>query len=198
MIARIPRLTQARKLDRRLPATIDLRAKRDSCLLLVESSMVTTRRAVTAVLVACLSGAPLSGTVAASEPAPPAPPGSTSSIQVDQPTATARSPFVLSDEMLRRSLIESEAREAGVPAAAYGQRGYYGGHHHHGHDGASQAAIILGSAAAIAGTAVLIYANRPECDSFAHQNDCYGEKVVGGSLLAGGIVSLVLGAVTWH
>jgi hypothetical protein len=100
--------------------------------------------------------------------------------------------------MLRRSVIEADAREAGVPVAAYGQWGYHGGHHH-GHDnGAAQAAIILGSAAAIAGTAVLIYANRPECDAFVHSNDCYGEKVVGGSLLAGGIVSLVMGAVLWH
>ncbi len=163
--------------------------------------MVTTRRAVTtAVLVACLSGAPLSGTVAASEPAPPASPGNASSIQANPPATTSRSPFVLSDEMLRRSLIESDAREAGVPAAAYGQwGGYHGGHHHHGHDnGAAQAAIILGSAAAIAGSAVLIYSNRPECDAFVHSNDCYGEKVVGGSLLAGGIVSLVMGAVLWH
>jgi len=178
---------------------MDLRAKRDSCLLVVESSMVRTRRAVTAVLVACLSGAPLSGTVAASEPAPPASPGNGPSIQVDRPTTTSHSPFVLSDEMLRRSLIESDAREAGVPAAAYGQWGYHGSRHHHGHDnGAAQAAIILGSAAAIAGTAVLIYANRPECDAFVHSNDCYGEKVAGGSLLAGGIVSLVLGASLWH
>jgi hypothetical protein len=177
-----------------------VRAKRDSCLLVVESSMVTTRRAVTtAVLIACLSGAPLSGTVAASEPAPPASPGNAPSIQVDRPTTTTRSPFVLSDEMLKRSLIESDAREAGVPAAAYGQWGYHGGHRHHGHDnGAAQAAIILGSAAAIAGTAVLIYANRPECDASVHSNDCYGEKVAGGSLLAGGIVSLVMGAVLWH
>ena len=111
----------APKLDSRAPVRMDVRAKRDSCLLVVESSMVTTRRAVTtAVLVACLSGAPLSGTVAASEPAPPALPGNTSSIQVDRPTTTRRSPFVLSDETLRQSLIESDAREARVPAPRTG------------------------------------------------------------------------------
>jgi hypothetical protein len=178
---------------------MDVRAKRDSCLLVVESSMVTTRRAVTtAVLVACLSSAPLSGTVAASEPAPPGPPGNASSIQADQPTPTGRSPFVLSDEMLRRSLLESDGREARVPATAYGQWGYYGPPPHHHHNGAAQAAIIFGSAAVIAGTAMMIYANRPECDSVVHSNDCYGEKVFGGSILAGGIVSLTMGMVMWH
>jgi hypothetical protein len=178
---------------------MDMRAKRDSCLLVVESSMVTTRRAVTtAVLVACLSGAPLSGTVAASEPAPPASPGNAPPIQVDRPTPTSRSPFVLSDEMLRQSLIESDAREARVPATAYGQWGYYGPPPHHHHNGAAQAAIIFGSAAVIAGTAMMIYANRPECDAIVHSNDCYGEKVFGGSILAGGIVSLTMGMVMWH
>ena len=50
----------------------------------------------------------------------------------------------------------------------------------------------------IAGTAMMIYANRPECDAVAHSNDCYGEKVFGGSILAGGIVSLTMGMVMWH
>jgi len=45
---------------------------------------------------------------------------------------------------------------------------------------------------------MLIYANRHECDAFAHSNDCYGEKVFGGSILAGGIVSLTMGMVMWH
>jgi hypothetical protein len=177
---------------------MDPRAKRDSCLLVVESSMVTTRRAVTtAVLVACL-GAPLGGTVAASEPAPPAPPENASSIQANQPTPTGRSPFVLSDEVLRRSLSESDAREARATLYAYGQWGYYDPPPHHHHNGAAQAAIIFGSAAVIAGTAMMIYANRPECDTLVNSNDCYGEKVFGGSILAGGIVSLTMGMVMWH
>jgi len=98
---------------------------------------------------------------------------------------------------VREQKLDRQPSEAGVPAAAFGQWGYYGGHHH-GHNGAAQATIILGSAAVIAGTAMLIYANRHECDAFAHSNDCYGEKVFGGSILAGGIVSLTMGMVMWH
>jgi hypothetical protein len=160
--------------------------------------MVTTRRAATAaVLVACLTAAPLNGTVAASEP-PSAPPASQSSFQGNPSSTATPSSFVFTDEKLREALATSATREDRVPAAAYGQwGGHGGGHHHHGHNGASQAAIIFGSAAVIAGTGLLIYSNRPECDH-VHSNDCYGEKVFGGSLLAGGIVSLALGITTWH
>jgi hypothetical protein len=68
---------------------------------------------------------------------------------------------------------------------------------HHHHDG-SIAAIMIGAAAAITGTAVLIYANRPECTFAPYAGGCgYGTKVVGGSVLAGGIVGLFVGALTW-
>lgn len=176
---------------------MDPRAKRDSCLLVVESSMVTTRRAVTAaVLVACLVGAPLSGTVAASESPRSASPESAT----HPPSSTRdRSSLVFTDERLKQAFLDSDTHDDTGATAAYGQWGWHGGgHHHHGHNGASQAAIILGSAAVIAGTGLLIYSNRPECDVHVHSNECYGEKVFGGSLLAGGIVSLVIGAATWH
>lgn len=162
--------------------------------------MVTTRRAVTtAALIACLVAAPLGGTAAASEPAPPTPSPNDSSFLVASRAATAaRSRFLFSDENLAQALVDSDVRGADAPAAEYGQWGWHGGgHHHHGHNGASQAAIIFGSIATIAGTGLLIYSNRPECDHF-HSNECYGEKVFGGSLLAGGIVSLVVGMTTWH
>jgi hypothetical protein len=62
----------------------------------------------------------------------------------------------------------------------------------------SIAAIMIGSVVAIAGAAILVYANRPECDNHQFAGGCgYGTKVVGGAVLSGGIVSLVVGALTW-
>jgi len=67
-----------------------------------------------------------------------------------------------------------------------------------GNDGA-RAAIILGSVAAVAGAAVLVYANRPECGANHSASGCgYGTKVLGGAVLAGGAVSMTVGALTWR
>jgi hypothetical protein len=66
------------------------------------------------------------------------------------------------------------------------------------HDG-SIAAIMIGAAAAIAGAAVLVYANRPECTTNMVAGGCgYGTKVVGTAVLSGGIVGLFVGALTWR
>jgi hypothetical protein len=66
------------------------------------------------------------------------------------------------------------------------------------HDG-SIAAVMIGSVVAIAGAAILVYANRPECDTHHFAGGCgYGTKVVGGAVLSGGVVSLVVGALTWR
>lgn len=66
------------------------------------------------------------------------------------------------------------------------------------HDG-SIAAIMIGAAAAITGTAVLVYANRPECSTNQLAGGCgYGTKVVGTAVLSGGIVGLFVGALTWR
>jgi hypothetical protein len=63
----------------------------------------------------------------------------------------------------------------------------------------SLAAIMVGSVVAIAGAAILVYANRPECDMHQFAGGCgYGTKVVGGAVLSGGLVSLVVGALTWR
>ena len=85
---------------------------------------------------------------------------------------------------------------SGAAAFTAGQYGY-GGHHRH--NDAAMAAILIGAAAAIAGTAILVYANRPECGvSDAYSGCGYGSKVVGGSLLAGGMVGVIVGAATWR
>jgi hypothetical protein len=68
---------------------------------------------------------------------------------------------------------------------------------YHDHSG-SIAALTIGAIATITGTAVLIYANRPECSIHLYAGGCgYGTKVIGGAVLAGGLVGLTVGALTW-
>jgi hypothetical protein len=124
------------------------------------------------------------------------------------PLTQKRSLFTLTDEELAasRPLARSTAQvwqdtfnfipaESG-PAA---QRGGYGGRGSRGEHNGAAAAVILGAAAAIAGTAVLVYANRPECSMNQAAGGCgYGTKVVGGAVLSAGIVGLLVGAATWR
>ena len=93
--------------------------------------------------------------------------------------------------------VTAGASGAARPAAsAFGQY-VYGGRRHR--NDAAMTAILIGAAAAIAGTAVLVYANRPDCSVNAEFGGCgYGTKVVGGSLLAGGLVGVIVGAATWR
>jgi tetrahydromethanopterin S-methyltransferase subunit C len=59
--------------------------------------------------------------------------------------------------------------------------------------------VVLGAVASITGAALLVYANRPECRTNELASGCgYGTKVVGGAVLSGGLVSLVVGALTWR
>jgi hypothetical protein len=59
--------------------------------------------------------------------------------------------------------------------------------------------MALGAAASIAGAAVLVYANRPECRTNQTASGCgYGTKVVGGAVLSAGIVGIFVGALTWR
>ncbi|HZP47049.1 MAG TPA: DUF2953 domain-containing protein [Vicinamibacterales bacterium] len=89
-----------------------------------------------------------------------------------------------------------EQRETVAPSNALGQFGY--GRRRHRND-AAMTAMLLGAAGAIAGTAVLVYANRPDCSVNANFNGCgYGTKVVGASLLSAGLVGVLIGAVTWR
>jgi hypothetical protein len=84
-------------------------------------------------------------------------------------------------------------------ADSLAQRGGYRGRGRGGRNDAARAAVVLGAVATIAGTAVLVYANRPECSTHPLANGCgYGTKVVGSAVLSGGIVGLVVGALTWR
>jgi len=85
-----------------------------------------------------------------------------------------------------------------APSSAFAGQIYQGRPYKINRDG-SIAALMLGSIAAIAGTAVLVYANRPECTTNQFAGGCgYGTKVVGGAVLSGGVVGLVIGALTWR
>ena len=60
-------------------------------------------------------------------------------------------------------------------------------------------AILLGSAGIIAGAAVLVYANRPECSLSPYGNGCgYGTKVTGTAVLSAGLVGVLVGVASWR
>jgi hypothetical protein len=81
---------------------------------------------------------------------------------------------------------------------AFAAQVYQGRPYRMGRDG-SIAAIMIGAVASIAGAAVLVYANRPECETRQFMGGCgYGTKVVGGAVLSGGIAALFVGALTWR
>ena len=62
----------------------------------------------------------------------------------------------------------------------------------------SIAFLTVGTIGAITGAAILVYANRPECNTNQFAGGCgYGTKVIGGAVLTGGAVGLTIGALTW-
>jgi hypothetical protein len=112
--------------------------------------------------------------------------------------------FAAADESASRAApahltLNGQPLVAMAPAlAAASQPGYYARPPHHRNQGAATA-IFLGAAGAIAGTAVLVYANRPECGLNPYAGGCgYGTKVAGGAVLAAGVVGLVVGAALWR
>jgi hypothetical protein len=111
------------------------------------------------------------------------------------PSAT-RPLFTISDQTLANAV----ASAASADALSLAQRGRYRGRRSRWDDnGPARTAIILGGVASIAGAAILVYANRPECRTNQLASGCgYGSKVVGGAVLSGGLVSITLGAVTWR
>jgi len=87
-----------------------------------------------------------------------------------------------------------------VPSSAFSGQVYRGPARpiHHEHHGGSIAALVIGAVASITGTAILVYAHRPDCRYHEFASGCgYGTKVVGGAVVAGGVVGLVVGALTW-
>jgi hypothetical protein len=81
-----------------------------------------------------------------------------------------------------------------VESSSFAQRGWG-----RGRSDAARGEIIFGAVASIAGAAVLVYANRPECNTNQMASGCgYGTKVIGGAVLSAGLVTLLIGAVTWR
>ena len=134
-----------------------------------------------ALVVATLSLAPFTSTLSASgnTPTVTAPASSVSQASV------TRSRFAVQDQTLLAAAAES--RQWGR------RRGRYRRHHD-----SARTAVVLGAIGAIAGTAVLVYANRPECGDAPSAAGCgYGTKVLGGAMLAAGGVGLAVGAASW-
>jgi hypothetical protein len=180
----------------------------------------THRLSTTGALIVCLVGTQWSGTLLASaeEPSTSAAPSSQAVVNStsEAQEGTAASPAVSASELstsapeLPRSLVErsrftlsDEKFSANGPLGAvestsFAQRRGYGGRGRGRRDGAATA-IVLGAVATIAGGAILVYANRPECSTNQTTNGCgYGPKVVGGAVLSAGIVGLLVGAFTWR
>jgi hypothetical protein len=127
------------------------------------------------------------------------------SAAASSPSAEERFRFTLNNDM-----FTPDRRVGSTPAQSWrntvtfvpvapdlAQRGgYYGrGRGHHG----AVVAIALGAVASIAGGAILVYANRPNCSANPTPGGCgYGTKVVGGAVLSAGIVGIVVGALTWR
>lgn len=84
-----------------------------------------------------------------------------------------------------------------APDNVFADRGWSRDHWHR--NSGARTAIIVGSIAAIAGGALLVYANRPECGATPSASGCsYGTRVAGGAVLAGGVLGITIGAVTWR
>jgi hypothetical protein len=122
-----------------------------------------------------------------------------------EPLRVAERPHLtLPDEIFREGLFPGavgghvwRGTPTFLPGEALAQRrGYRGGGGRH---DAARAEILLGAVGVIAGTAVLVYANRPECGPNPGANGCgYGTKVAGSAVLSAGIVGLLVGALTWR
>ena len=93
-----------------------------------------------------------------------------------------------------RGIPTFDPEDRGPLAQRRGYRGRGSGRN----DGA-RAVVLLGAVGVIAGTAVLVYSNRPECSVSARANACgYGTKVAASAVLSAGIVGLLVGALTWR
>ena len=161
----------------------------------------THRLSTTVALVACLIATQWSGTLFASQEERP----SNATPSEVQTPAGEPSHLVINDQMFAENpsfglpgqQLLATPMFASSEAEGLGQRGGYRGRGTR--NGAATAAIVLGSAAAIGGGAVLVYANRPECSANHAASGCgYGAKVTGTAVLSAGIVALIVGALSWR
>ena len=177
--------------------------------------MVTAHRlSTTGALIACLVATQSTGTLFASEQQhssgsislPPSVVSTPLEAPAEPPAESTR--LTLNGEPLIASLplgmASSRAWErtplfTPFESDSLGQPGGYRGRGRGGRNGAAQAEIVIGAAASIAGGAILVYANRPECSANSAAGGCgYGTKVTGTALLSAGLVTLLVGALTWR
>jgi hypothetical protein len=161
----------------------------------------------TAALIVCLLGGPWSGALsAADEELASSDAPSAKTRFAGPPVALERSLFLFTGQSLaldppagaRAQAWQSTFNVIPADSTLLAQRGGYRGRGRRDRSG-STAAIVLGAAASIAGAAVLVYANRPECRTNQAADACgYGTKVVGGAVLSAGLVGIVVGALTWR
>jgi len=177
--------------------------------------MATIRRLSTiAVLIVCFIATPWSGTLFAQsqESSPTHDASAQPLITPDGTPDSSATPLSASmKEQFRAALNDAARRPAGTPAQVrprivlsapaqptLTQRGFYGGRGR-GRNHGALAAIALGAVATIAGGAILVYANRPDCSTNQTASGCgYGTKVAGGAVLSAGVVGLVVGAAIWR
>jgi hypothetical protein len=146
----------------------------------------SNRTSTTAVLLVCVLGTQWAGATVfgsdeeAASGATPAGPTVTAPLETHPRLVIDPSRFTLADE-----------------SSTFAQRrgGFRGG----GRNEGARTSIVVGTLAAIAGAALLVYANRPECRGNASANACgYGTKVIGGAVLTAGAVGIVAGTVSWR
>jgi hypothetical protein len=151
------------------------------------------RVSMIAVVIACFVGAQGNAIVFASEDTELQP--STSDVLALTPQ-TQSSRLKLDTEFLEANAWLVQGTHSTQATALAGQI-YQGRPYRVGRNG-SIAAIMIGAVATITGAAILVYANRPDCEINQFAGGCgYGTKVIGGSVLAGGVVGLFVGALTW-
>ena len=158
----------------------------------------THRVSMIGAVIVCLAVAQANVTVSASE-------AETSVNTEVVTTTTVPGEFLMASSEVRPSLKLDAALAAASrfdlesPSANALTGQVYRGRSRRMNRGGSIAAIMIGAAAVIAGSAVLVYANRPECSTNQFAGGCgYGTKVIGGSVIAGGVVGMAVGALTWR
>ena len=135
---------------------------------------------MTAVVIVCFVSMQWTATLFAS------PLASVPSPQTDRSLYAASANFFANPSHLERAQSHAFAGQV-----------YQGRPYRMAHNG-SIAALMVGAVATITGAALLVYANRPECDLRQYAGGCgYGSKVIGGAVLSGGIAGLFVGALTW-
>ena len=173
------------------------------------------RLPTTCVLIVCLAGTPWGDTLFASEPASPSVEHASSqpvpTLRNSGPTQQGAAPaasiarpfhFTLAEEALTAALQPGlEMGSFNALAQRGGRRGRGRGRVSRGgyRNGGAATALAFGALASIGGAAVLVYANRPECNGRPWADGCsYGTKVAGGALISAGMVGIIGGALAWR